>query len=81
VQRPDREHDAPRPDHTPQDPARQARAKLLRDFEQTTLTLNNFCVLKRLTPADLEGQLAQARAERGPQFVPDRKPRPAPPVK
>ena len=77
--RSDTRHDsrtAPRPEapdprdsheHFPADPARQARAKLLRDYEQTTLTASNFCVLKRLTPADLQAQLTQARSERGPQ--------------
>ena len=62
-----------RHEHFPADPARQARAKLLRDFEQTTLTASNFCVLKRLTPADLQAQLTQARSERGPLPGPGRK--------
>lgn len=57
-------------DTGPIDPARQARAKLLRDFEQTTLTQANFCVLKRIAPAELEAQLTQARSERAPRFDP-----------
>jgi hypothetical protein len=38
---------------------------LLREFENSPLSPANFCVLKRLKPADLEAQLAQARSERG----------------
>lgn len=45
--------------------ARRARATLLRDFERSPLSLANFCVLKGLTPAQLEPMLAQARQERG----------------
>lgn len=52
------------PDAQVHDPARRDRAALLRDFETTRLSTANFCVLKRLTPDQLESQLAQARAER-----------------
>ena len=60
--------------------ARRDRAALLRAFEGTTLTRHNFCALKGLIEADLDGQLAlaqQEREERPPQ--PQRPPRPAPP--
>ena len=46
-----------------EDAERDQRARLLRDFERTTLTLPNFLALKGLTAEALEGQLAQARAE------------------
>ena len=36
---------------------------LLRQFESSPLTKANFCVLKRITEAELDAQLAQARAE------------------
>ena len=42
---------------------RQARLTLLRDFERTTLTMANFCVLKGLKPEALTPLLAQARKE------------------
>ena len=42
---------------------RLARQTLLRDFERSPLTLNNFCVLKRLSPELLTPMLAQARKE------------------
>ncbi len=42
---------------------RQARLTLLRDFERTTLTMANFCVLKGLKPEALTLLLAQARKE------------------
>ncbi|MDP1900189.1 MAG: ProQ/FinO family protein [Rubrivivax sp.] len=48
----------------PFDEARRERAALLRTFESSTLTRANFCVLKRITEAELEAQLAQARQER-----------------
>lgn len=47
----------------PDDAARRDRARLLRDFESSTLTKANFCALKGLTPAALEEQLAQARQD------------------
>ena len=40
------------------------RAGLLHDFERTTLTLANFCVLKGTTPEELPGLLEIARKER-----------------
>jgi len=43
---------------------RRDRALLLRAWETTTLTRSNFCVLKRISEADLEAQLARARQER-----------------
>lgn len=42
---------------------RRNRAQLLRDFEQTTLTRGNFCVLKGLPESDLDRVLEQARKE------------------
>jgi hypothetical protein len=50
--------------------ARRARAALLRAYEQSTLTRANFCVLKRITEADLEAQLAVARQERAQEPPP-----------
>jgi hypothetical protein len=55
----------------PEDPARRERALLLRTYEASPLTKANFCVLKRITEAELDAQLALARQERGPA-----KPRP-----
>jgi len=43
---------------------RRNRAGLLRDFETTTLTRANFCVLKAVAPEELDGLLEIARAER-----------------
>ncbi len=40
------------------------RAGLLRDFERTTLTTSNFCVLKGVAVAELDGLLDIARRER-----------------
>ncbi len=40
------------------------RAGLLRDFERTTLTPSNFCVLKGVAVEELDGLLAIARRER-----------------
>jgi hypothetical protein len=45
--------------------ARRERAALLRAYESSTLTKANFCVLKRVSEADLDAALAQARQERG----------------
>lgn len=42
---------------------RRNRAQLLRDFEGTRLTAANFCALKGIDPAALDGLLAQAREE------------------
>jgi sRNA-binding protein len=44
--------------------ARRNRAALLRAFETTTLTPANFCALKGLVEAELQGQLTLARQER-----------------
>lgn len=48
----------------PGDPAQRERALLLRAFETSTLSKANFCALKRMTEADLDAALAQAREER-----------------
>lgn len=48
----------------PADPAQRERALLLRAFESSTLSKANFCALKRITEAELDTALAQARAER-----------------
>ncbi|HLL17950.1 MAG TPA: ProQ/FINO family protein, partial [Rubrivivax sp.] len=45
--------------------ARRERAALLRAYESSTLTKSNFCVLKRVSEADLDAALTQARQERG----------------
>ena len=42
---------------------RRNRAGLLRDFQTTTLTRANFCVLKQVEPDELEGLLERARQE------------------
>jgi sRNA-binding protein len=42
---------------------RRERYQLLRAFETTTLTKDNFCALKGLTPEALDAALAQAREE------------------
>ena len=55
---------------------RRERALLLRAWETSTLTRANFCVLKRISEADLEAQLAQARQER-PAHVGVREAKPA----
>ncbi len=67
---------------------RRERALLLRAFETSTLTRANFCALKGLADADLDGLLAQARqeaAERpawtppaGPAHAPNAAQRPGP---
>jgi ProP effector len=46
-----------------QEQKRRNRAQLLRDFEKTTLTRANFCVLKGLPESDLDRVLEQARKE------------------
>ena len=46
-----------------EDDARRERARLLRDYEATRLTRTNFCVLKGLPEAQLDGLLEQARRE------------------
>ena len=42
---------------------RRRRASLLRDFEQTTLTRDNFCALKGIAPQALDALLVTARQE------------------
>lgn len=59
----------------PEDAARRERASLLRTFEASSLSKANFCVLKRITEADLDAVLAQARRERD-----ERGPRPMAPA-
>jgi sRNA-binding protein len=49
----------------PADPAQRERALLLRAFESSPLSKANFCALKRISEAELDAQLAQAREERG----------------
>ncbi len=53
--------------------ARRDRAALLRAYEGSTLTKANFCVLKRISEAELDARLVQARQERDA-----RPPRPRP---
>lgn len=53
-------HDLPA---TPEDAARRERALLLRAYDSSTLTRENFCVLKRIAPETLDTLLAQARQE------------------
>ncbi|MCL4738143.1 MAG: hypothetical protein KJZ81_08035 [Burkholderiaceae bacterium] len=61
---------ASRPAATPADPAwpaddaQRERALLLRAWESSPLAKPNFCALKRLSEADFDAQIAQARAER-----------------
>jgi sRNA-binding protein len=68
--RPQRPERAPQPSRAeaptaaPVDPAQRERALLLRSFEASTLSKANFCALKRMTEAQLDALLAQARAER-----------------
>lgn len=69
-ERPDRSARPPRPaeptaaPRLPDDPARRERALLLRAWEGSTLTKANFCVLKRISEAELDAQLALAQQER-----------------
>jgi ProP effector len=60
-----RERPPPAAPALPADPAQRERAQLLRAFESSPLSKANFCVLKRISEAELDAQLAQARAERG----------------
>lgn len=46
-----------------EDDARRERHHLLQAYESTTLTRENFCALKGLTPEALDAQLATARQE------------------
>ncbi len=71
-QRPPRRDDAPprapsqeqAPTPLPADPAQRERALLLRAFEASPLSKANFCALKRISEADLDTALVQARGER-----------------
>jgi sRNA-binding protein len=56
---------APTAAATPADPAQRERLLLLRAFESSPLSKANFCALKRISEAELDAALAQARAERG----------------
>jgi sRNA-binding protein len=65
---------------------RRNRAGLLRDFQTTTLTRTNFCVLKGVAEEELDGLLEIARAEaeerarqQPPAFDPQRPRRHGPP--
>lgn len=53
---------------------RRDRAQLLRAFQSTTLTKDNFCALKGMTPEALDAVLAQARQE-AEEFARQRPPR------
>jgi sRNA-binding protein len=56
---------APRtPEEAAEDQARRDRLALLRTFESSTLTKANFLVLKRMSEAELDAQLALARQDR-----------------
>ncbi len=55
---------AARQQHAAEDQARRDRAALLRAFESSTLTRANFCALKGIPEADLDGRLHQAWLER-----------------
>jgi len=55
---------AARQEHAAEDQARRDRAALLRAFESSTLTRANFCALKGIAEAELDGQLHQAWIER-----------------
>lgn len=67
------EHDARRAE---EDEARGQRARLLRDFETTTLTRANFCALKGIDAEALDDVLALARQEMAQR--PPMQPRTAP---
>lgn len=60
------------------DAARRERSALLRTFEGSTLTKSNFLVLKRMTEADFDTQLALARQERQQQPAPHPQQHPQP---
>lgn len=55
---------AARQQHAAEDQARRDRAALLRAYESSTLTRANFCALKGIQEAELDGQLHQAWLER-----------------
>jgi ProP effector len=71
AQHPPRHDDAARPPPQeqapttlPADPAQRERALLLRAFEASPLSKANFCALKRISEAELDAALVQARTER-----------------
>jgi ProP effector len=75
AQRPPQRDDVPRshtsapaqeqaPTPLPADPAQRERVLLLRSFEASTISKANFCALKRISEAELDAALTQARAER-----------------
>jgi ProP effector len=75
AQRPLQRDDAPRmhapastqeqaPTPLPADPAQRERLLLLRSFEASTISKANFCALKRISEAELDAALTQARTER-----------------
>jgi hypothetical protein len=53
-----------------EDPERRQRARLLREWESTSLTRANFCVLRGVPEAQFDALLAQARAEAGERTPP-----------
>ena len=55
---------AARQQHAAEEAARRERAALMRAYESSTLTRANFCALKGIAEADLDGQLHQAWLER-----------------
>ena len=59
-----------------EDQQRRNRAGLLHDFERTTLTRANFCVLKQVADDALDGLLALARAEAAQRPAPAPRGRP-----
>ena len=63
------------------DAARRERSSLLRSFESSTLAKSNFLVLKRMSEAELDAQLALARQERqqNPQAQAPQNPNPPAP--
>lgn len=52
------------PAHAPVDPAQRARLALVRAWESSPLTQANFCVLMRVSPAELEAAIEQVRRDR-----------------
>jgi hypothetical protein len=55
---------APSATATPLDPEQRARFHLVRAWESSPLTQANFCVLMRVTPAELEAAIEQVRRDR-----------------
>lgn len=63
---PPRREAAPPSPALPADPAQRERVMLLRAFESSPLSKANFCALKRISEADLDALLAQARTGMSP---------------